>query len=445
MRVGAYCRVSDKARQADRWSLPAQREAIAAHCRREGWPEPVWYVETHTAKSDDPDARPIFRQLLADAAARKFDTVIVVDTDRFARSVLAGLTAAARLERAGVNVVSLNDGNIDVGDPDGEFNFTLKLMLARRENRVRARKTIAGTAAARAAGRWTTTLPFAGKLDAEGRITVDPALAPLLARILREAAIQSAYSIAAALCVEGLPPPGSRWQSPAPRTFWYAETIDGIVKGGRWLATQPEPWPSLWLAALRRPRLPRARRDRLTRMLSGLGRCKCGGRLYYSGRQARPSFACRNKERGGTGFGCAHRRRAAVFYEEQVAAVLMALPDPAIDLPVQVAGDPLAWANLAEEKRRIGELYRVGIYDDARLSAELAVLVAREAEIPIGTVVLARMRTEVLPVLRIFTTLDPPDQNFACRELIDSVLIDGDTIDIRWSGNALALFPSLAA
>src|SRR4051794_38221889 len=129
MNAAAYLRVSSKRHQADRWSLPAQREAIGRYCAQQGWGEPRWYVEAHSAKDDDPNSRPVFRQLLADAAARQFAALVIVDTDRFARSVLAGLDAAARLERAGVRVISLNDGDIDTADPDGEFTFTLKLML----------------------------------------------------------------------------------------------------------------------------------------------------------------------------------------------------------------------------------------------------------------------------------------------------------------------------
>jgi DNA invertase Pin-like site-specific DNA recombinase len=112
------------------YSLGAQRDAITAHCARQDWPEPAWFVEDgHTAIHDDPDRRPVFRQLLAAAEARAFDTLLVIDIDRFTRSVVAGLTAAGRFERCGVRVISLNQPG-DFTTPDGEMSFTLHAMVA---------------------------------------------------------------------------------------------------------------------------------------------------------------------------------------------------------------------------------------------------------------------------------------------------------------------------
>lgn len=98
MTLAAYLRVSD-ASQVERYSLPAQRDMILAWCEREGLPEPRWYVEEgRSALSDDYEKRPQFLALLTDAEARRVRRIVVVDIDRFARSVIGGLSAAARLE-----------------------------------------------------------------------------------------------------------------------------------------------------------------------------------------------------------------------------------------------------------------------------------------------------------------------------------------------------------
>ncbi len=446
MTVAAYLRVSDRARQADRWSLPAQREAIARRCAAEGWGEPTWYVEAHSAKGDDPDARPVFRQLLADAHARRFDTLVIVDVDRFARSVVAGLDAAARLERAGVRVVSLNDGDIDTADPDGEFTFTLKLMLARRENRVRARKVRAGMDAARAAGRHVHSPPYGARIDEAGHLALDPATSPTLARILREAALDSDAQVAGRLSADGIPPPGSRrapgrWGSPGRR--WWPDTIHGIVKNGAWLARLPDPWPALWHAAATRARKPRTRGDGTTRLLTGLARCACGAPLFHSGNQRGPRrlyFTCRSKERGGTGYGCERRRKKVYHYEDQVRAALRALPDPAEDRAIREEADPAAWAELADDRRRLDDRYRLRLIDYAQLVAELADLERREAALPRGAAGVVRLRAEVAPVLRRFDELDSADQNALARLLIAAVVIDGDAARICWRPEARALF-----
>lgn len=443
MTVAAYLRVSDRARQADRWSLPAQREAIARRCAAEGWGEPTWYVEAHSAKGDDPDARPVFRQLLADAHARRFEALVIVDVDRFARSVVAGLDAAARLERAGVRVVSLNDGDIDTADPDGEFTFTLKLMLARRENRVRGRKSKAGMDAARAAGRWVTKPPFGARIGDDGRLALDPDTAPLLARILREAATAADSQIAARLTDEGVTPPGprkgaSRWGEPS--AFWWPETIRKIVARGAWLAAQPPPWPGLWLAASRRPRPAATRPGSQVRMLSGLAVCPCGGRLGYGGRVGTKHLICRNRARGGNGYNCGIARRPARYYEALVAAAILALPDPAEERALVTSADPAAWADLAEDRRRLDVRYRARLITDAQLAAELAGLAAREAALPRGGAALVRLRAEVAPVLRRFPALEPPDQNALCRLLFDGVACAGDVAALHWVPEARALF-----
>lgn len=440
----AYVRVSDKRHQADRFSLPAQRQQIAAWCALHGRPEPTWYTDAHTAKDDDPDARPTFRQLLADAKAGRIDTLIVVDIDRFARSVLAGLDAAARLERAGVRLVSLNDGDVDTATPDGEFNFTLKLMLARRENRVRGRKSKAGTLAAQAAGRYTSRPPYGARIGADGCLELDPATAPILERILREAATHPDGAIAARLTAEGVPNPGSRWGSRWPNQSgaWLPDTIRGFVTRGHWLADFPDPWPTLWLAARDRPRQPHTRRDTRTHMLTGLVRCPCGTRLFHSGKTTRPVayFSCRNYRRGGRGYGCPHKRRNVERYEAVIAAAIAGLTFAPTAHATGAPRDTEALDALDRERKALAFQHRQGFIRDAELVAAMAELDQRRRALPPGEAQVIALGEELAVIVPRFGRLLPAEQNRVLSLLVAEILIEHDRLTIAWRTVARALF-----
>lgn len=444
MNVAAYLRVSGKRQATDRWSLPAQREAIARYCAAHDWGEPTWYVEAHSAKDDDPDARPVFRQLLADAHARRFGALVVVRVDRFARSIVAGYAAAARFEAAGVRVVSLDDGEIDTADPDGEFTFGLKLILARREIRLLTRRSMAGRDAARAAGKHVALPPYGGRIGADGRLELDPDTAPVLARILREAAVDTPETIAARLTDEGIPTPArrravTRWGPPG--DFWWPSAIRDILRQGAWLAALEPPWPALLEAARGRPVAARTRRGMATHMLTGLLRCACGGRVFYGrGRGGRLCLGCRNVARGGTGYGCPHRRGYADHYEALVRAAILALPDPAEERAIAARADPAAWAALAEDRRRLDDRYRLRLIEYPQVLAELAELERREATLPRGAALTVRLRAEVAPVLRRFATLGPADQNALLRQLVEALVVAGRDLRVLWRPEARALF-----
>lgn len=447
--VAAYIRISEP-RAVERWSLPAQRDAIEAHCRRQGCGEPAWYVEEgRSAIADDPEKRPRFRQLLADAEARRFSVVLVVDLDRFSRSTLAALTAASRLEKAGCRIVSLNQPG-DFSTPDGELMFTLHASVARYESRQKGRRVKAAIAKMRAEGKHYGSLPFGGALDACGRLVVDPERAGLLARILRDVAASSYNAVARALTAEGIPTPGSRRDPVVPYSgHWWPSMLSQLVRNGSWLADQPEPWPSLWLAAVGRARMPKIRGDRTPRMLTGLMRCRCGATLTYGMRRKGtgrvPASAgvgagaghyaqCFSRRKRPGGSGCAFPHTYTDTYERQVLDQLAALPDPdprraeAADAPGLAA-----WQRLKADRQAVWRArYHEHMLDEEEYQAEVRALNAREAALPR----LGRAPVGVwddFPRLRAaIPRMNPPDQNESLRSLILYVAIDGHTATVVW-------------
>lgn len=442
--VAAYLRVSDP-RQVERYSLPAQRDMLAAFCREQGWGEPTFYTEDgKSATNDDPEQRPEFRRLLADADARRFSLVLVVDVDRFARSTLGGLTAASRLEKAGCRVVSLNQRDMDIATPDGEMQFTMHLMMARYESRQKGRRIRAAVVRMRAEGKYYGALPYAAMRDERGQLAVDPATAPILERILREAATDTFLAVADRLSAEGVPTPHAHYAPTRWGEFsgtWWPTTVADIVQKGSWLARQPEPWPSLWLAAIGRPRQPRARGDRQTHMLTGLMRCRCGGTIIYGGARLRADghcygryAMCHNRNRQPHGTGCRHPRTWIHVYEAQVLEQLAALPDPATWRAVEGEGfDAAAWRELEEDRRRLREAYRARLYSDAEMEVERRALDTREAAL-LATA--DRSAVEIgrwfAPLRRNFPQLPPAEQNAVLRELVEFVAIDHRTATVHW-------------
>lgn len=429
--VAAYCRVSGRRQQTDRWSLPAQRDAILTYCQGKQLPEPTWYIETHSAKSDDADARPVFRQLLNDA--KRFSAIVVVDLDRFARSVVAGLTAAARLEQAGCRVVSLHDADLDLSTPDGELTFTLKLMVSRYENKQRGRRTKAGRDQAKAAGRWVDQPPYGARIGDDGRLALNPDTSPVLGRILREATTASFSRIADGLSADGIPAPGAR-RSPAQwgeySGHWWPAQVSYMIRNADWLLDFPEPWPTLWLAANARPRMPRIRSDRPAHMLTGLMRCRCGAVLLYGARsrdgQARYAQCNARRLRVG-GAGCPYPRTYCNVYEEQVLAQLLALPSARRRRAVQgEATDIAALRQLQADRAAVWQAYHHDhMIDRPQYEAEVRALKAREAALPRPSATQIDLGPGFDALRAAFPQLPAAEQNALLRQWIEYVAIDG--------------------
>jgi DNA invertase Pin-like site-specific DNA recombinase len=419
--VGAYLRVSDP-QQVEKFSLPAQRTMIAAHCEREGWPEPAWFVEDgRSALSDDFERRPQFRALLAAAEAGVITRVVVVDTDRFARSVVGGLAAAARLEAAGCRLSIINQPG-DLATPEGEMQFTLHLMFARYESRQKGRRVKAAVARMKAEGKWPGgSPPFGALRDSDGYLQLDPAKAPTLARALDLAATTTHYRAAELLNAEGHPPPGTyRKQRAFASSCWTRQSVYWLIAKGQWLLSQPDPWPARYLAAASRPASPPVARARTVRALTGLMRCgHCGSAVVYSADLRRGVVRLRCERPG-----CRRTYGHAWPHEEAVRNRVARLrrksyPDP--DQGVDVA----AFVAVAEERRRLARLYRdprSGVTDEEYDSA-MAELDRRERQLAAqgGT---ARDFGGIEDSLPHLDSLPPEEQNAIYAEIVAEVRVD---------------------
>ncbi len=116
----AYIRVSSGS-QVDGHSLDAQIRAFYRYCQANGLtPGKIYREEGKSAHVDSIRKRPVFQQLLEDAAKRGFDVVVVHTLDRWSRNQMVLLESQAILARNDVTLVSITEP-IDWNTPMGKY------------------------------------------------------------------------------------------------------------------------------------------------------------------------------------------------------------------------------------------------------------------------------------------------------------------------------------
>ena len=118
MKAVGYIRVST-AGQVDGFSLDAQERLFRELCKNRGWElVRIYREEGKSAHVDSIKARPVFRQLLEDAAQRQFDVVVVHTLDRWSRNLKVTLESVSELGKHHVGLVSITE-QIDYSTPQG--------------------------------------------------------------------------------------------------------------------------------------------------------------------------------------------------------------------------------------------------------------------------------------------------------------------------------------
>ena len=117
-RAVAYLRVSSLS-QVDGHSLDAQERLFNELCKNRGWePFHIYREEGKSAHVEAIARRPVFRQLLDDAARKEFDVVVVHTLDRWSRNLKVTLESLSILGKQNVGLISIAE-NIDYSRPEG--------------------------------------------------------------------------------------------------------------------------------------------------------------------------------------------------------------------------------------------------------------------------------------------------------------------------------------
>ncbi len=127
IRVALYARVSTRDKDQDpELQLVAMREYVSAR----GWIA-TEYVDA--AAAGDLSHRTAWARLLADAARRRVDRVLVWKLDRAYRSTLHALATLRDLEHSGVGFASLTQPELDTTSATGRLVFTILAAVAEME------------------------------------------------------------------------------------------------------------------------------------------------------------------------------------------------------------------------------------------------------------------------------------------------------------------------
>lgn len=138
-RLLGYARVS-----TDDQDLTLQRQALIKHGVD---PRLIWEEHISGARLD----RPQLGWLLA--SMKREDTIVVWKLDRLGRSLSGILQIVEKMDKEGVNLVSITE-TLDTRTPMGRFSFHLLASLAQFERDLIAERTKEGIAAKKAAGEW---------------------------------------------------------------------------------------------------------------------------------------------------------------------------------------------------------------------------------------------------------------------------------------------------
>jgi DNA invertase Pin-like site-specific DNA recombinase len=91
--------------------------------------------------------------MMADAAAGRFNVLVVWAIDRFGRSMMGNLQDVTALDKAGVAVVSVREPWLDTAGPTRGLLLAIFSWVAEQERARLIERTKAGIARARAAGK----------------------------------------------------------------------------------------------------------------------------------------------------------------------------------------------------------------------------------------------------------------------------------------------------
>lgn len=261
MRAAIYARVSSQA-QRDRDTIASQLSTLPSFCIQRGWEVVGTYTDDgRSAQTGALEAREGLHRLHRDAAADRFDVVVVVDLDRLTRSDswLERGAIYGPLQAAGVKIAVSSTGQVLSFDSDegdlllGIGNFQSSAWLRKHKERIKRGKLEAIAKGKKPAG----PTPFGWNYDrASGTWSLHPERGPLVEEMFhRVAGGESCEQVARDLQARGIERPRAGewsrervWQIVTARTavgVWTADKarkltvpVPRIVSDELWHAAQ---------------------------------------------------------------------------------------------------------------------------------------------------------------------------------------------------------------
>lgn len=379
MTAAIYCRISLDA-EGDELGVKRQEEDCRALAGRLDLDVVEVYVDNDMGASDRSRAkrRPAYEQMLADARAGRFTTLVAYSNSRLTRRPLELEGLIALHEQHGTTIETVVSGKDDLSTADGRMVARIKASVdaaeAERISERVKRKHLENARAGRPVG---GTRPFGWQAD---KVTVDETEAALIRQavddILRGTPLAH---IVAAWNAAGVPTSrGAAWSPQtvrqmlkSPRLAGYrvhqrATALDsaGLPVRGQWEAILTDEQHRALVARLTRPegrsRVPR--RGARHYLLTGLIRCGvCNGPMYGNKTPTGHSYAC-------TMPGAGHTNSVSGPGADEVATLLALGRLAEVDLDDVTPQPPAAAdARLEEIATSIADL--MGAFTGGRLTA----------------------------------------------------------------------------
>jgi len=445
MRAAIYARVSSEEQLAG-YSIDAQLRA----CRERAGSDAIEYIEEgKSARTEDIRKRPIFRQLLADAEAGRFDCIVVHKLDRFSRNLRITLEAFERLARANVSFISITE-QIDYTTPHGKLFLHMLAALAQWFSDNLSLETKKGKAERKRQGLYNGLLPFGYSKGPDGMPAPHP---------MNHAGLLLAFQVAAegasdAEVARRLNAAGYRTSGNRGMNLFTKDTVRRMLQNrfylgelpddkGTWLKGKHQPLLDVELferaQAARAANLKRAAKSTNSRgrvySLSGLMVCGyCGSKIHIQ-RQHSDQARCICYARI-QGKECQQRSVFLRYYEDQFTEWLtrIKLPDDA-DPKVKTTDasrnderkrlenrlkrllDAYTWGDLSEDE------YRVARDETKRL---LDTLPADQPRTD-----LSKLRSLISDLLWVWRHGTDEEQNVLAAQLIERIVVcDGRIVEI---------------
>lgn len=335
MQAALYARVSSE-EQVEGYSLDAQRRAFNALVQGRGWTAYREYIEGgKSAHTDDINKRPVFKEAIDDALAKKYDVLVVHKIDRFARKLKVTLEYFEKLGKAGIGFVSI-ENQIDYTTSMGKLMLVMQGGLAEFYSDNLSQEVKKGLGERKAQGLYCGSLPFGAMKGEDGVPVPDPATFSGLQATFEQAAQgKTDREIAQYLNAQGHRTAGPKGNKPFANSsvrgiltnrFYIGYLPDG--KGGHVQAKhKPFIEQGIWDAAQDTRRRNRTSTHmncpvkKKANSLTGIAYCwYCKGRIHtqyhYRGE---PRLGCYTRQKG---HDCWQKSSNLSIYESQLASYL---------------------------------------------------------------------------------------------------------------------------
>ena len=437
LRAATYRRVSTE-EQVSNHSLGNQADQLAAFAQQQGYTVVREYVDP--GYSGTARKRPGLEQLLQDAKAGLFDTVLIYRLDRLARSTHLAYTLIQELMDTGVGVRSYSEPQIDSTTPMGKVSLGVTAIFAELERDTFMQRSREGRRKSVAAGAYAGgPVPY-GYAVQERRLVVhepDAAVVRMMFNWYAEnrwSAVRIAHELFALNVPSRYRAAGRTRSGKVTETYWHASAIKTILKNpvykgefhfgrhtskGKNLAEHivvvqvpaivtPEVWAAVE-QTFTINRLTAQRNAKRVYMLRSLMRCATCGRSYVGGGNvSEKSFQYRcsgraHRSDNPTVPACPAPHLGGVRLEAQVWAQIteiLSAPDaalaqqPLVIVPAELPMVEKALGEIKVSQERLTDLYldaqsamskesylaRLAAFEEQRAGLEGRLSVLRDTE-----------------------------------------------------------------